>query len=76
MIRICGLSMEMEMAEEYDGIGKCEWCLYYELNVINVKGVIKNGILKDKTIEQPTCRKHGPLKRTRTKCKDWVVDYR
>lgn len=58
---ICGLSMEMEMAKENNGIGKCSYCLYLdELN---------NGSL--------FCRQyHEILDEEIENCKDWIVDHR
>ena len=58
---ICGLSMEMEMAEECDGIGKCNWCHYFEK--------LRNGALycakQDKVLDEEN-----------VDCKDWIVDHR
>lgn len=58
---ICGLSMEMEMAKEYDGVGKCSWCLYYDK--------LNNGAL--------FCRKNDELlDEEKDDCKDWIVNHR
>lgn len=58
---ICGLSMEMEIAKECDGIGNCNWCIYFEK--------LRNGALK--------CTNHNEiLDKEKTNCKDWIVDHR
>ena len=58
---ICGLSMEMEMAKECDGIGKCTWCLYYD--------TLSNGYsfcrCYDEVIDEEV-----------ENCPDWIVDHR
>lgn len=57
---ICGLSMEMEMAEEMGYIGKCIGCLYCE--DITTYGLVN-------------CQKKGEV-RKKDDCEDWVVDHR
>lgn len=58
---ICGLSMEMEMAKECDGIGKCTWCLYYD--------TLPNGY--------SFCRCYDEVIDEKVEnCPDWVVDHR
>lgn len=58
---ICGLSMEMEMAEEMGDIGKCRGCLYFD--------ELCNGAL--------FCRQYNEmLDEEQENCKDWLVDYR
>ena len=57
---ICGLSMEMELAEEMGTIGKCCSCLHFDkpdgLLYCRLKEVILNEEVED--------------------CPDWSVDYR
>ena len=57
---ICGLSMEMELAEEMGTVGKCKGCLYYE--------IYPNGALH--------CRIKGIIDDEMEDCRDWVVDHR
>ena len=58
---ICGLSMEMELAEEMGWIGKCKGCQYagrrYDDNEIY-------------------CEKKGKKIGQRENCKEWVVNHR
>ena len=57
---ICGLSMEMEMAEEMGWVGKCRGCFYceymYNFGLVN-------------------CRKKGKI-HEQEDCDEWVVDMR
>lgn len=58
---VCGLSMEMEMAKEADGIGKCSWCRYFD--------ELSNCAL--------FCRKLDEvLDEEQEDCEDWAVDIR
>ena len=57
---ICGMSMEMEMAEEMGTVGKCRGCLYLETNVNGTR----------------YCQLKGVLTSEKENCKDWVVDHR
>ena len=57
---ICGLSMEMELAEEMGWVGKCRGCLYCDR-------ITPSGLA--------TCQKKGKV-RQKENCKDWVVDHR
>lgn len=57
---ICGLSMEMELAEELGVVGKCRGCLYCD-------GITNFGLA--------TCQKKGKIKE-KENCEEWVVDHR
>ena len=57
---ICGLSMEMELAEEMGWVGKCRGCLYC------------NGYSETRVV----CSKKGVLNKPRENCDEWVVDSR
>lgn len=57
---ICGLSMEMRMAEEMGTIGKCKGCLYFG------KRGDYDWCEKKKEV----------LKNEKENCKDWIVDHR
>lgn len=58
---ICGLSMEMELAEEMGWIGKCIGCLYFD--------TLHNGV--------SVCNKKNEiLDDERENCEDWLVDHR
>ena len=58
---ICGLSMEMELAEEMGWVGKCIGCLYFDK--------LPNGAL--------VCnKKNEVLDNERENCEDWLVDHR
>lgn len=58
---VCGLSMEMMMAEEMGTVGKCCSCLYFD--------VLNNGALY--------CRKINEILDGEVEdCSDWSVDYR
>ena len=57
---ICGLSMEMELAEEMGWVGKCRGCLYCDH--ITTYGLV-------------TCQKKGKIKE-KENCPQWVVDHR
>ena len=61
---MCGLSMEMEMAEEMGTVGKCISCLYLDSRMIG-----------DESVDW--CSKHNALLAEReSDCNDWVVDHR
>lgn len=58
---ICGLSMEMETAEELGRVGDCRMCLYadyYEFDKNKVR-----------------CSKKGIVEQ-QSDCKEWSVDFR
>jgi hypothetical protein len=57
---VCGLSMEMNMAEEMGHIGKCIGCLYAE----------------KWDSSSLFCLKKGRRVKERENCKDWLVDHR
>ena len=58
---ICGLSMEMRMAEEMGTIGKCAGCFYFDK--------LRNGAL--------ICRiRDEVLDSEKEDCEDWCVDMR
>lgn len=57
---ICGLSMEMELAEEMGWVGKCIGCLYCD-------DITSTGSVN--------CQKKGKIKE-KENCKDWLVDHR
>ena len=57
---ICGLHMEMELAEEMGWVGKCRGCLYCD-------GITNFGLA--------TCQKKGKIKE-KENCGEWVVDHR
>ena len=59
---VCGLSMEMEMAEEMGWIGKCRGCIH-------------NTRYLDNDRKKLRCDKKGIVKE-KTNCKEWVVDHR
>ena len=60
---VCGLSMEMEMAEESGLIGKCGGCLYLDY--------------RGRDSEFKYCSKHNEvLEEEVVDCPDWVVDHR
>ena len=60
---VCGLSMEMEMAEELGVVGKCTGCLY-----LDFRG-------RDRDFRY--CSKNKELLEEEiVDCPDWVVDHR
>lgn len=59
-IIVCGLSMEMEMAEEMGWVGKCRGCLYCDR-------IINYGLVD--------CQKKGKISE-KENCEEWVVDHR
>ena len=61
---ICGLSMEMELAEDMGLIGDCRMCLHLDGRMIN-KEIL------------PYCEKNNELlDEYKSNCDDWVVDHR
>ena len=63
VMHICGLSMEMEAAEELGLIGKCKGCIYYE-----TRGNLSRFMYCDK--------KKKVLDGEVEDCPDWVVGHR
>lgn len=59
---VCGLSMEMELAEEMGWVGKCIGCLYLEDNYCRKK---------DEILGEDEIFGEGIVD-----CEDWFVDYR
>lgn len=59
---VCGLSMEMELAEEMGWVGKCIGCLYLEGDYCRKK---------DEILDEDEIFGEG-----RVDCEDWFVDYR
>ena len=57
---ICGLSMEMMMAEEMGTVGKCCSCLYFD-KPNDVLYCTKQDEILESEVED---------------CSDWLVDYR
>ena len=60
VLHVCGMSMEMELAEEMDWVGKCIGCLRCNY--------LYNGLVN--------CDIKGILTEEQIDCPDWIVDHR